>query len=1058
MSSPGNRSQHSISLTIILAALAIWLAWPNLSASQASLPVRAERMNEAYGRLPLHFEANRGQTDGRVSFLARGSGYVFFLTANEAVLTLRHDARKPQSDELKRRSSKLIAQNPSFSTLRMKFVGANVSSHIEGVNELPGKVNYFIGSDSERWRTNIPTYAQVKYSAVYPGVDMICYGNGQQLESDFIVAPGADPGAIHLAFEGARRLKIDRQGNLDLNLAGGIVRLHKPLIYQESEGRRQEVPGGYVFTEKNQIGFQVGAYDATRPLVIDPIYSTYLGGSSDEISRAIAVDGTFNAYVTGRTSSLNFPTTPGALRTTYAGGDFDVFVTKLSADGSTLVYSTFLGGGGADDGHGIAVDNSGNAYLTGMTTSSNFPTVNPLPTGGTLRGFSDAFVAKLNSAGSMLVYSTYLGGSLTENDPESGIGAIAVDKVTGNAYVTGFTIGSDFPTTPSAFQLTPGGSFDAFVAKLSAAGSSLDYSTFFGGMFFDDGHGIAVDGSGNVYITGFTLSSNLPTSPGVFRPAKIGSFDSSDGYVAKFNPALSGAASRVYASYLGGSGGDGGEGLAVDAAGNAYVTGFTTSSDFPTVGAVQSMRQGIRDAFVTKVNANATALLYSTYLGGGQLENGRGIAVDGAGSAYVTGYTNSPNFPTLNAAQGTIGGGGIVTGDVFVTKLNAAGSAFVYSTFLGGTGNENGRFINPGLDVVLDESGAITADVMGNAYITGWTASTNFPTTPGAFQLSNAGGDSDAFIAKIAEPANLILTKSDSPDPVVSGAALTYTITVTNNGPGVATSVKVDDTLPSSVTFVSCATSGPVSGVCGGVGAMRTITFPTLPAGATVVITLVVNANCSLANGATISNTATVTAATDDPNPANNSATTTTTATNPPPVITCPANITAVAPAPGNTTVPVSYPAPTVTDNCPGAMVACSPPSGSNFPLGVTTVNCTATDSGGATASCSFTVTVWDVCIQDDRTGDFLVFNSFTGDYQFTRCGPGGFIMTGRGTISRVGCLTKLEDDTRVVSAVVDRCLIAPANRGSAKIKRTPLGATFFLDDGNILNNNCMCP
>jgi hypothetical protein len=483
-----------------------------------------------------------------------------------------------------------------------------------------------------------------------------------------------------------------------------------------------------VLKGRRQVGFAVATYDTSLPLVIDPVlcYSTYLGGNSADEGRSIAVDSSGSAYVTGYTFSTDFPTTTGTFQTTTFGGSTDAFVTKLNPTGSALVYSTYLGGGYYDFGHGIAVDASGNAYVTGDTSSTDFPT-----TAGafqtTLGGIRNGFVTKLNPSGSAQVYSTYLGGSYSD----AGLG-IAADR-SGNACVTGLTFSTDFPTTAGAFQPTfgGGGSIDAFVTKLNPTGSAQVYSTYLGGSGGDEGLGIAVDASNNAYVTGFTQSTNFPTTSGAFQPT-FGGYN--DAFVTKLN--ATGSAPLVYSTYLGGSDFERGFGIAVDTLGNAYVTGVA-GTNFPTTsGAFQTTFGGIIvDAFATKINPTGSApLVYSTYLGGSQFDQANGIAVDASDNAYVTGVTTSTDFPTTSGAFQTTFGG---YSDAFVTKLNPTGSApLVYSTYLGGDADDSGN--------------GIAVDPSGSAYITGTTSSIDFPTTTGAFQavLMAGVGCCDAFVTK----------------------------------------------------------------------------------------------------------------------------------------------------------------------------------------------------------------------------------------------------------------------------------------------------------------------
>ena len=698
-------------------------------------PATRARINAAYGQLPLSFEANQGQTDAHVNFLSRGAGYALFLTPDEAALRLQQPVA----------SGTAAAQAAPEAVLRMQLVGANATPRVVGRDQLPGTSNYFIGNDPSRWHTDIPNYAQVEEQGVYPGVDLVYYGNQRQLEYDFTVAPGADPGVIRLAISGAESMTLDAQGNLVLHTAGGDVVEQAPVLYQEADGGRQAVSGHFVLEGDGQVGFAVGAYNPSKPLIIDPVlsYSTYLGGSGNDavVGSGIAVDSAGNAYVTGDTVSTNFPTA-NPLQPATGGGD-DAFVAKLNASGTALVYSTYLGGSGDDAGSDIAVDSAGNAYVTGYTRSTNFPTANPLqPTFG---GDRDAFVAKLNASGTALVYSTYLGG--IASDVGSGI---AVDSA-GNAYVTGDTVSTNFPTANPLQPASGGGLTDAFVAKLNATGTALVYSTYLGGSASDAGLDIAVDSAGNAYVTGNTSSTNFPTA----NPLQPASGGGTDAFVAKLNAA---GTALVYSTYLGGSASDAGLDIAVDSAGNAYVTGDTSSTNFPTANPLQPASGGGTDAFVAKLNAAGTALVYSTYLGGSGNDVGSGIAVDSAGNAYVTGNTVSTNFPTANPLQPASGGGT----DAFVAKLNAAGTALVYSTYFGGSASDAGR------DIAVDSA--------GNAYVTGNTSSTNFPTANPLQPVT--GGGTDAFVAKIAPVSTTTTALSSSSNPSVFGQAVTFTATV----------------------------------------------------------------------------------------------------------------------------------------------------------------------------------------------------------------------------------------------------------------------------------------
>ncbi|HEV3021971.1 MAG TPA: SBBP repeat-containing protein, partial [Pirellulales bacterium] len=546
-------------------------------------------------------------------------------------------------------------------------------------------------------------------------------------------------------------------------------------------------------------------YDTSKPLVIDPVlsYSTYLGGSGNDQGNGIAVDASGDAYITGWTQSASFPGTSGGF-----SGTQDAFVTKLNASGTAIVYSTYLGGGGSSaysSASGIALDASGDAYITGWTQSANFPTTNGAFQ-GTFAGSQDAFVAELNATGSSLVYSTYLGGSTGGVYGGEYGAAIAVDA-SGDAYVTGTTGTSNFPTTANAFQRTSysGGLGDAFVTEFNATGSALIYSTILGGTAGDpgysttldtEGQGIALDSSDNVYVTGQTASDTFATTAGAFQTAnpKGEAGGLYGAFVSKINTASSGSASLVYSTYLAGTGyGESGNGIAVDASGDAYVTGTTASNDFPTANAFQpaiGYGYGYYNAFVTKLNAAGSALVYSTYLGGKGNDSGNGIAVDAAGEAVVAGSTQSTNFPTANALQTAFGGGGQ---DAFVAKFSAAGSSLVYSTYLGGGGSDSGA------GIALDSS--------GNAYVTGTTSSTNFPTS-NPLQSANGGGG-DAFVAKIGQSGGFALS---TPSSATAGGTFNVTVTATNadgstntNYTGTVhfTSSDGQAVLPGNYTFVS---------------------------------------------------------------------------------------------------------------------------------------------------------------------------------------------------------------------------------------------------------------
>ena len=684
------------SLLLIAAVLALGQAKPALDAR--------------YGNLPLSFEVNRGQTDAQVRYLSRGQGYSLFLTESEAVLSLQEKGK-------------------AGDVVRMQLSGANRKPLVSGVDELPGKSNYFIGNDPSKWRRDVPNYRRVRYKDVYPGVDLVYYGNQRQLEYDFAVAPGADAKDIKLVFKDAKSLKIDDKANLSIGLRKGQVSMHAPEIYQEIEGRRVPISGRFAILSKDTVGFHLDEYDHASRLVIDPIlaYSTFLGGLDQTNSvRGITVDAAGNAYVTGDTGSSYFPTTPEAFQTSPPYPS-NAFVTKINADGTNVVYSTYLGGGSQDYGVSIAVDSSGDAFIAGVTGSSDFPVTSgafqtTFPTGG------GTFLAKLNAAGNGLVYSTFFGnvGSGAQG-PQ-----MTIDSA-GNAYVAGQSA-TTFPVTPGAFQTSPGSSIfsnaPSVIAKLDPTGSRLLYGTFLNGTkpnasfyVLTSINAIAVDTSGEVFLTGTTDALDLPVTPGAFQ-ATPGA-----GFVARLNAAGSGL---VYLTYFP----TGPLSIAIDSSDSAYITGFGScgASGVPTTPGAFETSGGF--SFVTKVKPDGSGLVYSSCLG--SIVAGQGalysfaIAVDAAGEAVVTGETGGHGTlqVTSDALQPQNSGAAM---NAFLTKFNASGSGLIYSTYLGGGGGDVGN--------------AIALDPSGNAYIGGFTNSTNFPVTYGAYDTTFYGPEA-AFVSK----------------------------------------------------------------------------------------------------------------------------------------------------------------------------------------------------------------------------------------------------------------------------------------------------------------------
>jgi len=764
-------STPSVSATADLTATATPAISPSVPTSPTALLATP----------PLSFEANVGQTDSRVAFLARTANTTLFLTPGEAVLTLRAAPSEPPRrvglDPLEDRIP-LPTAPITAAVLRMSFGGATTPVVPVGLDPLPGTATYLTGNDPSRWHTGVPTYAQAAYRSVYPGIDLVYHGSARGLEYDWTLQPGADPAVIDLALSGVSTPRLDPQGNLVLRTATGDLLQSSPLAYQDIGGRRAAVDAHFVLTRPGHAGVAVGAHDPTQPLVIDPVlsYGTYLGGSSNAQAYGVAVDAAGNTYVSGGTSSVDFPTTTGAYSTTYAGGN-DVFVSKLNPQGTSLVWSTYLGGSGNDVAmggprQGLAVDGAGNVYLAGGTTSTDFPTTANAYSrtygGGSAYG-GDAYVAKLNPQGAALLYSSYLGGSGADY-----ANALAVDNA-GHAYAAGNT-SSPFPVTAGAFQTTlPVNSrSEGWVAELDTTRSgsaSLVYGTYLAGSNgYSGNYGIAVDPAGDAYVAGDTNSGAFPVTAGAAQTTPGGGLCTEGGIanqachdasVIALNPSGSGL---LYGTYLGGSGDERAASIALDAANNAYVTGWTASGDFPVVNALQAHPGGnacaappCQHAFVTKLTASSSAFLYSTYLGGSNTDVGFGVAVDGTGTAYVTGYTYSSDFPiTPNAPQTALPAG---ASDTFVTRIAADGRSVLYSTYLGGSGINSGD--------------GIAVDSLGGAYVAGSTTSTTFPAT--GLYTSNTGGTA-AFVAKI-DPAPVAVTTVDDS---VQGAGFNQFIYVGN--------------------------------------------------------------------------------------------------------------------------------------------------------------------------------------------------------------------------------------------------------------------------------------
>ncbi len=727
---------------------------------------------QVYGRIPLSFELNQGQTHESVKFLTRSAGHAVFLTPRETVLALRNPKHKsaredntlagarkagPRSRAAQRNADSVASAldvGPPSTVVRMSLVGAQPNPPVEGLELLETKSHYLIGNDPKKWITDVPHYAKVKHHDVYPGIDQIFYGTEGRLEYDLVVNAGADPARIRLAFDGATQLQLNDQGDLILQTALGPVTHRKPLVYQNIGAERRLIEGRYR-VRGGEIGIEVQPYDPSQPLVIDPfiIYSTYLGGSGDQFGAAIAVGSDGSAYVTGSVWSPDFPTVNPVQGSN--AGSTDAFVAKLSPDGKTLIYATYVGGNNSDWAYGIAVDSLGSAYIAGETTSANFPKVAAAQS--TLKGGDDAFVAKLNATGNALVYSTYLGGNGFDYAT-----SIAVDA-NKNAYITG-QASAGFPVK-NAYKSTAPSDYPAFVTKLTSTGA-LSYSTYLGGVDSETGYGIAVDSTGSAYVVGDTGSANFPTKnpiaaypcPGIF----VTKF-SSTGTSLTYSTCISDGQAQPWLFSP--------AGIALDAQKNAYIVGTTSSTAFPVVNAFQSTNrstEGSNNAFVSKLNAAGSALVYSTYLGGSTADAAFAIAVDPNGSAYVTGASGSSDFPLANPLSGVARGPGDIA---FVTKFSPTGNTVAYSTYLGGT---DGAQYGAGIAV----------DGNLNAYVTGDTTAANFPVV-NPIKSTNPTLTEQAFVAKISS-ANLPATTINltaSAATLVAGQPVTLTATVAGSAP-----------------------------------------------------------------------------------------------------------------------------------------------------------------------------------------------------------------------------------------------------------------------------------
>lgn len=715
------------SLSLISAALARGAASIHNRPPATTTPEAATkaRVAENYGKLPLSFEANQGQFGKQARFVSRGGGYSLALAPASASLFLR--------------------TADSHAIVQMQPLNADPNPTITGVDKLPGVSNYFRGNDPAKWRTDVPHFAKVKYDQVYPGIDLVYYGNQRQLEYDFVVAPGVDPNKIKLGFIGADEIKLADNGDLVLMAKGSELRQHKPVIYQEVDGQRAPVAGSFVIEGKNRVRFDIGEYDCGRELVIDPTvslaYSTFVGDGDNDKAFAIAANSSGNTFVTGETASPGYDIS-GSVYDSSCGTDgscnstTDVFVTKLASDGKTLVWSTFIGGSSDETGRAIAVDSSGDIHIAGNTNSTDFPVI-ASPFQGDQTG-NDGFLFKLSSGGNSRLYATYIGGS--GSDQCYGIAMNGSYPV-----IVGESNSNNLSTSSAPYDSTSNGGYDAFVAEFDTSqtgASSRRYLTYLGGSTNDFGRAVAVQ-SGYAYVTGYAQSTNFPTTS-AYDTTRGGL---QDAFVAKINPANGGSSDLSYSTYLGGNSRETGYGIAVNSSGEAFVTGETTSAGtgadpFPTTsGVIQNTNGGSVDVFVTKFGSAGNTLSYSTFIGGNGDDVGYAITLDSSSNAFIAGETSSTNYPRANDLQDNKDGN-----DAFISKLNSSGTSLLFSTYHCGDDTDSARGI---------------AVVSGTVYFAGYTDSFGELDYPGVFpvepknwpsstsyQISLAGGF-DAFVAKI---------------------------------------------------------------------------------------------------------------------------------------------------------------------------------------------------------------------------------------------------------------------------------------------------------------------
>ncbi len=686
----------------------------------------------------LNFIENKGQWDSDVLYLCRMGGLDAWITKYGVNYTFYKIEEIPSVNKIEHQlPEKFVHKDYNLIGHRvlMKLQNHNPSPAREEKQKQEGYYNYFIGNDPNKHASFVGLYKEAIVKNVYNGIDLRYYFDKGSLRYDYIVHPGADPSQIVFTLEGSDKTYVNEKGNFIFTTRFGEVAMAELKTYQEKD--KKTIASQFIQKSDNLWSFKIDDYDKTQKLIIDPlVYSTFIGGSAIDQANSIKVDTDGNAVIVGETFSTDYDVTPGAFQSSGGGIRSDVAVTKLNNDGTALIYSTYIGGNLDDIGYELHIDINNNVYLTGIAYSANFPTTSGVIQSSTSGGTADAFICKLNSTGTNLLYSTFLGGY--------GVDAafsITVDNL-GNAYIAGRTDAFDFPITSGAFQNTMNPGTDAFISIINSTASALLYSTYLGGNGGEHAYSIALDSSGNFYVTGYTAANNFPVSTNAYQDTLGGGLDV---FVSKFNS--SGA--LVYSTYLGGSLNDWGYAIAVDNIGNAYVTGYTESSDFDiTSFAYQTTKDISSDVFISKLNSTGTDLIYSTYLGGNGQEVGRDIFVDNFGNAYVCGVTTSSNFDVTTNAYQASNGGPFLSADAFITKINSSGTSLLSSTYLGGSNDEWAY--------------GLTNDNFGYVYITGRTESSNFVTSLGAFQTTFGGGQFDIYVTKLCIDSNMTISLSSS--------------------------------------------------------------------------------------------------------------------------------------------------------------------------------------------------------------------------------------------------------------------------------------------------------